>query len=246
MGKDQKINFRGFDILAIIISVAILIISGFFGYQYFQLQKIRGGIKPPEIKIIAPSPPVSENIPTKIEPASSQIDISNWKTYRNEQYGFEVKYPHNWVMKEKEHFGGLGCGPYAEDPLAYNDFIAFRDDRWEELKISEDSIAIYILKNISKEEALSKTGFQIRNGRYFTQENIAIGSLEAQETVINGMAALVVDIPVWLYGGDKCSFIREDKGKNILFLRVDRYALIRIRGPVSNFEEVLSTFRFID
>ena len=28
------------------------------------------------------------------------IDTSDWKTYRNEKYGFEVKYPNNWSVKE--------------------------------------------------------------------------------------------------------------------------------------------------
>ena len=27
-------------------------------------------------------------------------DIANWKTYRNEEYGFEFRYPQNWVLKD--------------------------------------------------------------------------------------------------------------------------------------------------
>ncbi len=29
-----------------------------------------------------------------------KIDTSNWKTYRNEEYGFEVKYPEEWMLEE--------------------------------------------------------------------------------------------------------------------------------------------------
>ncbi len=33
----------------------------------------------------------------EIPPPVSTVDTSNWKTYRNEEYGFEVKYPGEWT-----------------------------------------------------------------------------------------------------------------------------------------------------
>lgn len=42
--------------------------------------------------------PVVET-PVQTEPANP-IDTSNWKTYRNEEYGFELKYPKTWINEE--------------------------------------------------------------------------------------------------------------------------------------------------
>jgi len=37
---------------------------------------------------------------TKINSSTDEIDISDWLTYRNEEYGFEVKYPREWEIKD--------------------------------------------------------------------------------------------------------------------------------------------------
>jgi hypothetical protein len=36
----------------------------------------------------------------KQEPVPQQITTKDWKTYRNEKYGFEVKYPSEWQVQE--------------------------------------------------------------------------------------------------------------------------------------------------
>ncbi len=51
-----------------------------------------------------------------------KIDTSNWKTYRNEELGFEVKYPKSWSVQQNNskswksfHFNKTKCLKYKDD-----------------------------------------------------------------------------------------------------------------------------------
>jgi hypothetical protein len=71
-------------ILAVIVGGGILVYLRYFEKEIISLTKF-SEIKKPE------KPKIEE-------------EIANWKTYRNEEYGFEIKYPKDWRVKARPPF----------------------------------------------------------------------------------------------------------------------------------------------
>jgi len=66
--------------------------------------------------------------PPSLPTDGTLIDTSDWKTYRNEQYGFEVRYPAEWKFQANENgfkFGTvLDAYNYSQENEAYGYFDA--------------------------------------------------------------------------------------------------------------------------
>ena len=71
-------------------------------------------------------PAVNTNLNINTVTRTEEIDTSDWKTYRNKEYGFEFKYPEEWIYynltKEKDN----GELEYIYDPKKINE-VSFTD-----------------------------------------------------------------------------------------------------------------------
>jgi hypothetical protein len=77
---NTKNNTRG-----ILIGVMLILVIGILSYFYWKVKE--------ETKI-------SE---VKVPRRAIQNENTNWATYRNEEYGFEIKYPRSWKIEKAKH-----------------------------------------------------------------------------------------------------------------------------------------------
>ncbi len=83
-------NKKGFVNIVLVVVIALLM--GTVGYFAF--------VKKSEPVTQQPTLPTTTQTPTPQQPSPTPInETANWKTYKNDTYGFEVKYPSDWTSK---------------------------------------------------------------------------------------------------------------------------------------------------
>lgn len=81
----------------------ILVVAGITSYSIYwsnTISLISEEIIPEEILFEKEELPQEEKEVSEEATTTEPIDTSDWKTYRNEEYGFEVKYPSDWKYRD--------------------------------------------------------------------------------------------------------------------------------------------------
>ena len=88
--------------LFVVVAALLMIVSAGFGFtRWPSLQDDQPTPQAePDGKLDDENEGAGAETPSPVESATLEVDTPDWKTYRNEVYGFEIEYPEDWLLYE--------------------------------------------------------------------------------------------------------------------------------------------------
>lgn len=107
--------------ITLFIFVGLILLAGTFyaGVKYSE-NKERQRLANLPVPTVRPSPFPSPEVPT---PTPTTLPIAGWQEYKNDKYGFSIRYPQDWIVREYDsksmkgvNMHGIGFGTVESIP----------------------------------------------------------------------------------------------------------------------------------
>ena len=224
-------NQKGFaNIILVVVIVAIVAIGG-----YFALRKL--ATPTPQVTLPTnqtsqtPTPVTNNNISPQTSPSNDFA--ANWKTYRNDIYGFELKYPSVWTLRDgNKDYKSTGLNNFYQicnkvitthdEPLGPNDNFVGRCEG--------ENFRVNIWKPTAEMKMIANDFATLKLDR---ENKITISGKSASEFIYSGHSEILGGTRTWhLFVVQTNNYIYSITGDSCMDNKTDC-------------NQILSTFKFI-
>jgi len=232
--------------------MAVLLVVGIGGYIIFTKQNSPSVSQNTQTPTPSPTPQQTQETTPQPSPTPAK-KIEGWKTYRNEEYNFEIQYPSDWSIDDRVYPGkriiSLPGFHYSTDKEAAYPVPGDVNLLLSIWNIPEDTrLQTGIEQNLAFAQWFDTLHRQKESPPPGPEDDIAIGKVSVERITVDGREAYLQTYEYTRVNEGAAPIVKEVvvniDGENVFILSASS-PLPDGRKLIKVFDKILSTFNFI-